>query len=169
MDVRRVAKFVRHSLESSVIVLNPDKYWVSSLQILNPLNYRKEARQSDDVTQIWLIDFFAPWCPPCLRLLNELRKLPSKIAVGNDEKQLHIGTMNCEAHPTICQEEGVNRQGWGNKCQNRCYFLAFLNKRGILNDSKSEQLKFRNPLKSNPFHFCAVIPEQFWSLPMRMV
>jgi len=79
-------------------------------KILNPLNCSKEARQSDDFNQIWLIDFFAPWCPPCLRLMNELRKLPSKITAGNGEKQLHIGTLNCEAHPTICQEEGVNRQ-----------------------------------------------------------
>ncbi|XP_041117715.1 dnaJ homolog subfamily C member 10-like [Polyodon spathula] len=45
----------------------------------------------------WLVDFFAPWCPPCRALLPELRKA-SKHLFG----QLKFGTLDCTVHTELC-------------------------------------------------------------------
>lgn len=89
VQIRDVAKFIRRSTSSTLVVLDSEKYW--------------EARNSGD---LWLIDHFAPWCPPCLRLLNELRKLPATVEGG--KQQLRVGSLDCEANREICQQEGVN-------------------------------------------------------------
>ncbi|XP_061412999.1 dnaJ homolog subfamily C member 10 [Lethenteron reissneri] len=51
----------------------------------------------------WLIDFFAPWCPPCRALLPELRKA-SRLLTG----QLKFGTIDCTIHSKICNLHGIH-------------------------------------------------------------
>ncbi|VDN33790.1 unnamed protein product [Gongylonema pulchrum] len=50
----------------------------------------------------WIIDYFAPWCPPCLRLLRELRKLHNHI------ENIKIGTIDCVQHGDICKKANAN-------------------------------------------------------------
>ena len=45
------------------------------------------------------VDFFAPWCPPCLNLLPEFRK--ASINVGGS---VVFGTVDCTQYPQLCNE-----------------------------------------------------------------
>uniref|UniRef100_A0A915MIP4 DnaJ homolog subfamily C member 10 n=1 Tax=Meloidogyne javanica TaxID=6303 RepID=A0A915MIP4_MELJA len=73
------------------------------------LNYvelaRPNARQSANSSHLWIIDHFAPWCPPCLQMLDELRKLPSELTDG---RKLRVGTLDCDAYRDICTGERIN-------------------------------------------------------------
>ena len=48
------------------------------------------------------IDFFAPWCPPCMSLLPEFRKASTFIG-----GQITFGTVDCTIHGRVCQQHGV--------------------------------------------------------------
>lgn len=48
------------------------------------------------------VDFFAPWCPPCLNLLPEFRK--ASINVGGS---IVFGTLDCTAYPHACNKHNI--------------------------------------------------------------
>jgi len=48
------------------------------------------------------IDFFAPWCPPCMSLLPEFRKASTLIG-----GQITFGTVDCTIHGRLCNQHGV--------------------------------------------------------------
>ena len=48
------------------------------------------------------IDFFAPWCPPCLNLLPEFRK--ASINVGGS---IIFGTVDCTIYGSICNQFNI--------------------------------------------------------------
>ncbi|XP_048390279.1 dnaJ homolog subfamily C member 10 isoform X3 [Stegostoma tigrinum] len=78
-----IVSFARESINAPVITLSPK-------------NFPKNDREP------WLVDFFAPWCPPCRALLPELRKA-SKQLVG----QLKFGTLDCTVHDSLCNTHGI--------------------------------------------------------------
>ncbi|XP_053327632.1 dnaJ homolog subfamily C member 10 isoform X2 [Spea bombifrons] len=75
--------FTKESVNSHVITLGPQNF---------PGNEREP----------WLVDFFAPWCPPCRALLPELRKA-SKRLFG----QIHFGTLDCTVHEGLCNMHNI--------------------------------------------------------------
>lgn len=48
------------------------------------------------------IDFFTPWCPPCLHLLPEFRK--TSIRIGGD---ITFATIDCTVNPTVCNQFNI--------------------------------------------------------------
>uniref|UniRef100_A0A8I3NYG8 DnaJ homolog subfamily C member 10 n=2 Tax=Canis lupus familiaris TaxID=9615 RepID=A0A8I3NYG8_CANLF len=73
-----ILAFAKESVNSHVTTLGPQNF---------PANDKEP----------WLVDFFAPWCPPCRALLPELRKA-SKHLYG----QLKFGTLDCTIHEGLC-------------------------------------------------------------------
>ncbi|XP_015417438.1 PREDICTED: dnaJ homolog subfamily C member 10 isoform X3 [Myotis davidii] len=73
-----ILAFAKESVHSHVTTLGPQNF---------PANDKEP----------WLVDFFAPWCPPCRALLPELRKA-SKHLYG----QLKFGTLDCTVHEGLC-------------------------------------------------------------------
>uniref|UniRef100_A0A8C3YFT1 DnaJ homolog subfamily C member 10 n=1 Tax=Catagonus wagneri TaxID=51154 RepID=A0A8C3YFT1_9CETA len=73
-----ILAFAKESVNSHVTTLGPQNF---------PTNDKEP----------WLVDFFAPWCPPCRALLPELRKA-SKHLYG----QLKFGTLDCTIHEGLC-------------------------------------------------------------------
>ena len=50
----------------------------------------------------WLVDFYTPWCPPCLRLLPELRK-----ASRHFDSAVNFGTVDCTIHAALCRQHNI--------------------------------------------------------------
>ncbi|XP_048341465.1 dnaJ homolog subfamily C member 10 [Sphaerodactylus townsendi] len=78
-----ILAFAKESVNSHIITLGPQ-------------NFPGKPEEP------WLVDFFAPWCPPCRALLPELRKA-SKQLYG----QLKFGTLDCTVHEGICNMHNV--------------------------------------------------------------
>jgi len=49
------------------------------------------------------VDFFAPWCPPCMALLPEFRKASTLIGGS-----VTFGTLDCTVHGRLCRHHGVS-------------------------------------------------------------
>lgn len=51
----------------------------------------------------WFIDWYAPWCPPCKKLLPEIRKASQKFT----EEQVQFGTIDCTSHRDLCSRNNI--------------------------------------------------------------
>ena len=52
----------------------------------------------------WLLDFSAPWCPPCNNFLPDVRQASLELK----EKGVKIGYVDCEAHKALCNRYKIN-------------------------------------------------------------
>ncbi|XP_073502888.1 dnaJ homolog subfamily C member 10 [Phyllobates terribilis] len=82
-NVYELVTFAKDSVNSHVVTLGPKNF---------PGNEREP----------WLVDFFAPWCPPCRALLPELRKA-SKRVFGH----VRFGTLDCTIHESLCNTHHI--------------------------------------------------------------
>ncbi|XP_042301946.1 dnaJ homolog subfamily C member 10 [Sceloporus undulatus] len=78
-----IVAFAKESVNSHVITLGPQ-------------NFPGKEKEP------WLVDFFAPWCPPCRALLPELRKASKQLY-----SQLKFGTLDCTIHEGICNMHNI--------------------------------------------------------------
>ncbi|CAI9613809.1 unnamed protein product, partial [Staurois parvus] len=74
VNIYDLISFTKESVNSHVVTLGPENF---------PENDR----------QPWLVDFFAPWCPPCRALLPELRKASKRVF-----SHVRFGTLDCTIH-----------------------------------------------------------------------
>ncbi|VDM56904.1 unnamed protein product [Angiostrongylus costaricensis] len=78
----------------------------SPLHVLDEVTYQQALNSG----QLWVIDYFAPWCPPCLRLISEYRRLHSIIDPADVvTSKIRIGLVDCQKYSHICQNAGVQR------------------------------------------------------------
>ncbi|GFR29666.1 dnaJ homolog subfamily C member 10 [Trichonephila clavata] len=84
--IHDVAKFARDALSSQVHTLTPEDF--------------PEVTKS---SQLWFIDFFAPWCPPCMQLLAHWRK-----ASESSGHLVKFGTVDCSTHISLCRQYNIN-------------------------------------------------------------
>lgn len=77
-----IAVFAKESASSSVQTLGPEDF---PAKITKP-------------NQPFFVDFFAPWCPPCMRLLPEYRKA----ARSFEDHEVGFGTVDCTIHSNLC-------------------------------------------------------------------
>lgn len=50
----------------------------------------------------WFVDFYAPWCPPCMKLLPEFRKASRLV-----EEPVMFGSIDCVAHSALCNKFNI--------------------------------------------------------------
>ncbi|KAH3752172.1 dnaJ homolog subfamily C member 10-like [Dreissena polymorpha] len=74
---------------------------VIRLEALGPGDF-ESRRVGPSSQQAWFIDFFAPWCPPCMKLLPEFRK-----TAKNFGDVVNFGTVDCTIHADLCRMYNV--------------------------------------------------------------
>ncbi|KAG8229702.1 hypothetical protein J437_LFUL009827 [Ladona fulva] len=74
-----------------------------NLRTLTPIDFvwgKKGLRVHGE--GFWLVDFFAPWCPPCLQLIPEMRRA-SRVLGTN----VSVGMVDCTVHVDLCRSRGI--------------------------------------------------------------
>ncbi|KAL4217269.1 DnaJ subfamily C member 10 [Mactra antiquata] len=71
---------------------------VIKLEALGPRDFESH-RVGPASSEAWFIDFFAPWCPPCMRLLPEFRKTAKNFR----GQVVNFGTVDCTIHGELCR------------------------------------------------------------------
>lgn len=86
INARDLASFLKESMGSRLETLTSSTFESNVLRSSSP----------------WLVDFFAPWCPPCMRALPELRKTSRSFS------NVRFATVDCTAHALVCQGQGIS-------------------------------------------------------------
>ena len=105
---QEVADFVQDILRPTVVTLDQDNF--------------KQIVGSKTEDQMWLVDFYAPWCGPCQQLAPEWRKLSKMLQRNSD---IMVGQVDCVANQDLCYHMGVNAYP-------TIRYVKFLNKASIL-------------------------------------
>lgn len=84
---QEVATWAKAAHESPLITLSPDQFQNKVTKTNKP----------------WLVDFYAPWCPPCMRLLPKLRQVASVVV----SDKVKVGTIDCTVHQQLCRDYGI--------------------------------------------------------------
>ncbi|XP_054166340.1 dnaJ homolog subfamily C member 10-like [Oppia nitens] len=74
----------------------------SRLQTLDPILFEDKVQNPVSTDKPWFVDFFAPWCPPCMRLMPEIRK-----ASRSANHLVNFGTIDCTIHSTMCRQYNI--------------------------------------------------------------
>ncbi|KAH9495740.1 DnaJ sub C member 10 [Bulinus truncatus] len=82
-----VAAFVRDSAETPLENLSPEDFPDRVVNSKEP----------------WFVDFFAPWCPPCMRLLPEFKKASKLYGL-----KVNFGTVDCTVHNNLCNMNHIH-------------------------------------------------------------
>lgn len=90
-DFYAASTFIREASGSHVHVLNRDSY-----------------EYAISGGEFYIIDYFAPWCPPCLKLLGEYRRFHSQVSEDSLLHTVAIGSLDCMKFKDLCQQAGVN-------------------------------------------------------------
>ncbi|KAJ0402046.1 hypothetical protein ATCC90586_010194 [Pythium insidiosum] len=54
--------------------------------------------------EVWLVDFYAPWCPHCRDFAPELEKIATFYAAS---ATVHVGAVDCTKNSDVCNKENI--------------------------------------------------------------
>lgn len=88
---------------ASLFTRDSSPLFVDSFQI-RPLSRDSFDNMLNDTSAVWLVDFYAPWCPHCRDFAPELEKVAAFYA---DSAVVHIGAVDCTRNKDICNDEKI--------------------------------------------------------------
>ncbi|CAH1790318.1 unnamed protein product [Owenia fusiformis] len=90
-SVNGIKEFIEDTLKPPVITMTPE-LWETTV-----------AKMGKE--EIWLIDFYAPWCGPCQQLAPEWSRLSKMF---DDNPKIHVAKVDCPANQQFCSRQSVN-------------------------------------------------------------
>lgn len=70
----------------------------STLQAVTPETFQQEVLEHKGTV---VVDFWAPWCQPCKRLMPRIEKL------AEENPNIKVVTVDCEAHRDWAKDQGI--------------------------------------------------------------
>jgi len=77
---------------------NQDNYYQGHKHI-TPLTETLWERRVGTGDEVWLVEFYAPWCGACQNLLPTYKAIADDLA---EDASIEVGAVNCVTQPTIC-------------------------------------------------------------------
>lgn len=71
---------------------------------VHKFTYEKYHVELNNTNSIWLIDYYAPWCPHCQHFAPVWQAIADHFATSRD---IHVGTVDCTVERVICIEERI--------------------------------------------------------------
>ncbi|KAG2527703.1 hypothetical protein JM16_001534 [Phytophthora kernoviae] len=68
------------------------------------LNSDGHAKMLADTNAVWLVDYYAPWCPHCRQFAPAWEKAASFYA---DSANTHVAAVDCTQNSEVCNNEGI--------------------------------------------------------------
>ncbi|XP_076035783.1 dnaJ homolog subfamily C member 10-like [Oratosquilla oratoria] len=90
-SAHEIIDFVKDTLNPAVITLDDIKF--------------KKHVMDKPEDEMWVVDFYANWCGPCLQMAPEYRKFARLIA---NMKKVHVAQVDCAKHASLCTKQGIN-------------------------------------------------------------
>ncbi|XP_036277335.1 dnaJ homolog subfamily C member 10 isoform X3 [Pipistrellus kuhlii] len=89
-SAEHILEFIEDLMNPSVISLSPTTF-----------NELVKQRKHDEV---WMVDFYSPWCHPCQVLMPEWKRM-ARTLTG----LINVGSIDCQQYHSFCSEENVRR------------------------------------------------------------
>ncbi|XP_043277162.1 dnaJ homolog subfamily C member 10-like [Venturia canescens] len=88
--INDIAKFAENSVKAHNV-------WALSAEKILSILKRQNGNEA------WFVDWYAPWCPPCIQFLPEVRKASLEFK----KSVVHFGTVDCTVHSGICRQYNI--------------------------------------------------------------
>ncbi|XP_014248269.1 dnaJ homolog subfamily C member 10-like [Cimex lectularius] len=85
-----IKEFVEDTISPKVIELNEETFY--------------ETVGKKKINELWVVDFYMPWCGPCQQMEPQYRKLAKMMS---DIKNVKISKVNCEEEQALCTRQRV--------------------------------------------------------------
>jgi len=66
-----------------------------------------EFQQMMGSGSIWIVDFYTPWCQPCVEFAAEYKKTPMALEGVNLDKKVRLAAVNCAKQEEVCNRAGI--------------------------------------------------------------
>ncbi|XP_077128695.1 dnaJ homolog subfamily C member 10 [Ranitomeya variabilis] len=72
-----------------------------SVVVLTPITF-KELVKGRSRDEIWMVDYYAPWCGPCQALMPEWKRMARHLS-----GLINVGSVDCQKYSALCSQEYV--------------------------------------------------------------
>ena len=91
LGAKEIATFVEDILRPPVIELTIENF--------------DDLVSKRDRSDVWLIDFYASWCGPCIQLSPQWRRLARMLSHLHN---VHVASVDCVTQQLLCTQHSVN-------------------------------------------------------------
>ncbi|XP_028652694.1 protein disulfide-isomerase A6 isoform X2 [Erpetoichthys calabaricus] len=101
METSKMQYFIGLSCVTHLLFMTVNGFYTSSDDVieLSPSNFNREVIQSDN---LWLIEFYAPWCGHCQRLTPDWKKAATAL-----KGVVKVGAVNADEHKSLGAQYGI--------------------------------------------------------------
>lgn len=73
---------------------------------LNPIEFA-DSVENRKANEVWVVEFFSPYCRPCVNFAPTWAKLARYIELANEGKNIKVANVNCARWGQFCQTQQI--------------------------------------------------------------